>query len=456
MSRPTSLAVEPVSNRSSGQVSTESAPRNDATNRSSRPNSTRTVQYTELIGDGEYYVLADGTRMRASIAGERVNPQWGITKAGKPRKRLAKACITCREKKIKCEQGDTGQDKCGQCHRLGKECKIPDDSRATPEPEQRSRTPNLKDRALADERNTASGTQEAKQKKRNRNTLASVINADHEHNPDGSRPEYRNIIAPLPHAAERGQRYFQDLHETSGPVPAKRKSKKPASGRIFRGPKPPTAEVDPERFDPYMDPYACDAEVTIYYLELYFYYRASGPYEAVPREHFLEWVKNGEPKSVDDRMAIYAMMALGSCFGADKELKQAGRPIYEIAFRLERERTTAFTLQLVHARSALVLYHFAVGEFESAYEYTANAVRAATMLRYQDEYHIKENIDEDVELHEYNMRIDMLKECRRRTFWVVYLFDVSESDSIGLLFYHKLTGFVAIQQLLVRLYGSDP
>lgn len=47
---------------------------------------------------------------------------WGVTKAGKPRKRLSQACITCREKKIKCDPG--GGPKCSQCLRFNRECRF--------------------------------------------------------------------------------------------------------------------------------------------------------------------------------------------------------------------------------------------------------------------------------------------------------------------------------------------
>ena len=82
------------------------------------------VDVREIPGEGECYVLEDGSIMRTEIAGEKVNPAWGITKAGKPRKRLAKACATCREKKIKCEQGGPGDTKCVQCARLNRPCKM--------------------------------------------------------------------------------------------------------------------------------------------------------------------------------------------------------------------------------------------------------------------------------------------------------------------------------------------
>lgn len=48
-----------------------------------RPNPISDVQYTEVTANGEYYVLGDGTCMKAEIGRERIIPQW-VTKAGKP------------------------------------------------------------------------------------------------------------------------------------------------------------------------------------------------------------------------------------------------------------------------------------------------------------------------------------------------------------------------------------
>lgn len=74
----------------------------------------------EVAGEGLCYVFDDGSYCRVVIDGEPVNPSWGITKAGKPRKRLAQACLTCREKKIKCEPG---YPKCHQCAKSQRACR---------------------------------------------------------------------------------------------------------------------------------------------------------------------------------------------------------------------------------------------------------------------------------------------------------------------------------------------
>lgn len=72
-------------------------------------------------GEGLCYIYADGTRCPKIIDGVPVNANWGITKAGKPRKRLAQACLTCREKKIKCQPN---LPKCDQCQKSGRECRF--------------------------------------------------------------------------------------------------------------------------------------------------------------------------------------------------------------------------------------------------------------------------------------------------------------------------------------------
>jgi len=81
----------------------------------------RFVRQAEVPGEGMCYFYDDGTHCKTVIDGEVVNAHWGVTKAGKPRKRLAIACITCREKKIKC---DPDFPRCVQCEKFGRICKF--------------------------------------------------------------------------------------------------------------------------------------------------------------------------------------------------------------------------------------------------------------------------------------------------------------------------------------------
>lgn len=81
----------------------------------------RFVKAAEVPGEGMCYFYDDGSHCKTIIDGEAVNAHWGVTKAGKPRKRLAIACITCREKKIKC---DPDYPRCVQCDKFGRVCKF--------------------------------------------------------------------------------------------------------------------------------------------------------------------------------------------------------------------------------------------------------------------------------------------------------------------------------------------
>lgn len=71
--------------------------------------------------EGPCYFYDDGSHCKTVIDGEPVNPHWGVTKAGKPRKRLAIACMTCREKKVKC---DPDYPRCIQCQKFGRICRF--------------------------------------------------------------------------------------------------------------------------------------------------------------------------------------------------------------------------------------------------------------------------------------------------------------------------------------------
>jgi hypothetical protein len=86
-----------------------------------KPNASRRYLGIQITPqEGTFHIYEDGYRIPAQIDGERVNPQWGLTKANKPRKRLALACLNCRDKKTKCEPGAHG---CLQCVKAKRNCR---------------------------------------------------------------------------------------------------------------------------------------------------------------------------------------------------------------------------------------------------------------------------------------------------------------------------------------------
>jgi hypothetical protein len=74
----------------------------------------------DVAGEGQFHMYEGGFRIPTQVDGEVVNPAWGLTKANKPRKRLALACLDCREKKIKCEPGASS---CLQCEKAKRPCR---------------------------------------------------------------------------------------------------------------------------------------------------------------------------------------------------------------------------------------------------------------------------------------------------------------------------------------------
>ena len=83
-------------------------------------NQKKYIGVKDVPGEGAYHCYEGGYRIPTQVDGEQVNPAWGLTKANKPRKRLALACLDCREKKIKCEPGLAS---CLQCEKAKRPCR---------------------------------------------------------------------------------------------------------------------------------------------------------------------------------------------------------------------------------------------------------------------------------------------------------------------------------------------
>lgn len=88
-------------------------------------------QYEQVIHEEDYpdrspenihHGMGSISISRGGVSADIGSSIWGVTKAGKPRKRLSQACISCREKKIKCDPA--GGPKCSQCLRFNRECKF--------------------------------------------------------------------------------------------------------------------------------------------------------------------------------------------------------------------------------------------------------------------------------------------------------------------------------------------
>jgi hypothetical protein len=79
------------------------------------------VRTAEVPGQGMCHIYDDDSYCKTVIDGEEVNPVWGITRGGIPRKRLAIACLACRKMKMKCHPG---YPQCARCKKLNVSCKL--------------------------------------------------------------------------------------------------------------------------------------------------------------------------------------------------------------------------------------------------------------------------------------------------------------------------------------------
>ena len=73
-------------------------------------------------------------------------------------------------------------------------------------------------------------------------------------------------------------------------------------------------KLDVLSFDWSDDPVQIDAELSAHYLRTYFDYVNNATCRIFLLNHFLRWPKESTPKSPEDIMTIYAMLALGSIF----------------------------------------------------------------------------------------------------------------------------------------------
>ncbi|EUC36977.1 hypothetical protein COCCADRAFT_86876 [Bipolaris zeicola 26-R-13] len=367
--------------------------------------SSRCVGQRDIPGEGLCYVYEDGTYCRAIIDGEAVNPSWGITKAGKPRKRLAQACLTCREKKIKCEPG---YPKCHQCAKSQRVC-----------------------RGGINQNNVSGET-----------------------SPSGSAPLYKHpsseVLSPSV-ATERARAIGEPREPTKSAVdpwnistpyrPRKIRStaignKRDMSVHSYDSDWSGSANEhvmedfgrgsysDPLALQWEQDPFETDPRLTMDLLELYFRHAGRATYSMFPRRAFLTWVETSRDKSQDHLMLLYSILAMGSAFAVDPERRSLGKRFVSVASYAAEKRFGKFSLQLCQTRLMLALYFFAKGKSQEAWDYCGAGLRAISALKLNTEDGIKDLADSNANL-DYGFDRQTFEECCRRTFWSGLLMDVS-------------------------------
>lgn len=170
------------------------------------------------------------------------------------------------------------------------------------------------------------------------------------------------------------------------------------------------------------DPYAVDPEVTLQLLRLYLGHFNSGTYYLYPEHHFMQWLSSSTDKCQNERMVLYAMLAIGSIF--DESYFGFGNQCARIAMDILPRHPGLINMCTAQARILLALYSFSKGEYTAAWEHSGGAIRAVQHLQ----YHTEEGcLDESALANqprvEFKLSVTQYTECKRRTFWSAFFMD---------------------------------
>lgn len=175
----------------------------------------------------------------------------------------------------------------------------------------------------------------------------------------------------------------------------------------------------------FQDPYEVNSELTLHLVDLYLVHVNNATYAMFSRGALLHWMKSQPETSQEERMVIYAMLAMGSVF-ADEQLTESGKRCAQIAADAIVSGVGKSGIFSVQTRIILSLYSMAMGDSDRSCDYAGAAIRACTSAR------LKLQIDDDLKIGEesnpagpypYGFNRNQLFECRRRTFWAVFLLD---------------------------------
>ncbi|KAJ5562952.1 hypothetical protein N7461_001713 [Penicillium sp. DV-2018c] len=410
----------------------------------------------ERVIDGELcFVYADGSFCPKFIDGTPVNANWGVTKAGRPRKRLGLACLTCREKKIKCSPNPTAEGICDQCRKSGRACRFESaprgnratmkgsagpSSRADPYTPTNHSTSDASSSFYSLARASDSATSLPGTRGQSPTSEASGLT------PSGQDATHETMAEADKRARSRCSRFpppFSGADDTLGrPSQHIETIRSPEYAEIL-GELQSSHSDDPLMAAWHLDPYESDPETAMHYLECYFLHVNDGLYYMFPHSRFILWLKTYSAKSVEDKMLLYSMMALGSVFSDRPDKLAAMRHYSRIARFAVNKGQHRLSLQLAQSYIILSLWYYATGSQVGCWDAIGAAGRAVLGLRYNVE--CGSVVVDQSQMCEYLLHPQALIECRRRTFWITFVLDRFSS------LYSASSNFMSSDTALLRL-----
>ncbi|KAJ6438625.1 C6 transcription factor [Purpureocillium lavendulum] len=366
----------------------------------------RFVRAAEVPGEGMCYFYDDGSHCKTVIDGEAVNAHWGVTKAGKPRKRLAIACVTCREKKIKC---DPDYPRCVQCEKFGRVCKFKNAPRgghntspSTP-PAELDDTHRLGGRSRHhDGRISESGS----------SPPVSPRAGLPDNSPDGGYGKRLKV----------GPESYVSSGEPAMSLSRPLDHSKAAQPSLHR----PPPEILPRIPDDVLarawgtDPYGSDPESISAVLTQFF-----GQIDNTmimrffPEKIFRSWVScPPREKSAEDLMVLYSVLAIGVALSGGP--KHIAYEYAQVAYYAQKA-TTSPCLQLVQSRILLAVYYISTSRPREAAELISSAAATAACLQLNRE--LEKPRDELLSVYPFGMNVVGYCEARRRTMWSLFMLE---------------------------------
>lgn len=171
------------------------------------------------------------------------------------------------------------------------------------------------------------------------------------------------------------------------------------------------------------DPYEIEPQLTLQLLRVYFEHFNNATYCLYPRHHFLQWLPTRRNKCQNERMVLYAMLAVASIF-ANERLSGFGRQCARVTLDILPLQVGNINICTAQARMLLSVYSFAKGEHTAAWEHSGAAIRAVQHLNYHTEQGcLDKSTMANPSRCEFDFSFTQLAECRRRTFWSAFLMD---------------------------------
>ncbi|KAF4120231.1 Fungal specific transcription factor domain [Geosmithia morbida] len=371
----------------------------------------RFVRSADVPGEGLCYFYDDGSHCKTVIDGEIVNAHWGVTKAGKPRKRLAIACVTCREKKIKC---DPDFPRCVQCEKFGRVCKFKNAPRGG-----HNGSPSTPLTDFDDGRRpvTSARTHDLQRPE------------SHGSPRSPGRPPARQP-SPLEGASNKRIK----LERGAGPSPARTQRSptlsRPADRdepRILSAanlpPPPPATGLIPEddlsrawKTDPYVaNPQSTDAVVAQFFAHI----NSTMVLQLLPEQATRAWVSDvARWRSPEDLMLLYSILAVGMALGGGP--KHIAFEYAQVAHYAQK-MTLASCLQLAQTRVLLAVYYMSASRLVEATEVMSAATASINHLQ----LNLELDKTRDAAMTSYPLGLSRAGYCeaRRRTLWSFFMLE---------------------------------